>query len=223
MSRRKIRSVLLPKQDGATPEEWSASPLFYDHAALRSAYPILKILLAPAWVTLTHTHDKSQKVLHVLRPPEGFVQSWFSRYVIEKGGGPEQVFKDNLPSLQVILEQFERTSDFPNSFSTFNLVVSELWRWRYMNELLIERLCDSSRYMLITYQDLMTERVASAERIFTFAGLQMNDASRHAIEAMQNTLFAKRQSDGLDPVLVSDAIAQVLGESAHYKTLSGAM
>lgn len=221
MSRGRIRAQLLPRQDGATVEEWPCPAFYYDGAALARALPVLKILLAPAWTLRAHDLFDTQRVVHVIRPPESFVQSWWSRYVTGIGGGPEQVFADNQPSLRRILVHFGRAAEMPQGYSLRALVVSELWRWRYMNEVLAERLSASERYLPVPYEAVMADRLAWAEKIYAFAGLEMTEETRAQVTGMRNTLFGQRKPDGLEPDLVAAAMDEITADSAWWKTFGG--
>ena len=221
MSRARLRARLLPRQDGRTVEEWPCPGLYYDHEALARALPVLKILLAPAWTRRAHDLGGTQRVVHVIRRPEGFVQSWWSRYVTGIGGGPEQVFADNLPSLRRILQHFGRAGEMPQGYSLRALLVSELWRWRYMNEMLADGLSGSERYLPVPYEAVMAERTAWAEKIYAFAGLEMTAAARAQVTGMRNTLFGQRKPDGLEPGLVAAAVDEITADSAWWKTSGG--
>jgi hypothetical protein len=221
MSRGRLRARLLPKVDGHTVEEWPCPAFYHDPAALARALPVLKILLAPAWVTRAHALFPTQKVVHVVRPPEGFLQSWWSRYVTGIGGGPEQVFADNQPSLARILAHFGRAEEMPQGYSLQALLVSELWRWRYMNEVLAAALSGSDRYLMAPYRSMMKERMAWAENIYAFAGLDLTDSVRAEVGVMQNTLFGIRKPDGLEPVLVAEVVDEVMRDSAFATAFAG--
>lgn len=218
MSRTRLRVRLLPRQDGVPVEEWPCPGLYYDREALARALPVLKILLAPAWTRHAHDLFETQRVVHVVRPPGAFAQSWWSRYVTGIGGGPEQVFADNQPSLARILAHFGRAEEMPQGYSLRALLISELWRWRYMNEVLAKALSGSERYLIVPYQSVMKERTLWAKKIYGFAGLEMPQDAQQKVAAMQNTLFAKRKPDGLEPDLIAEAVEEVMTDSAWWKT-----
>lgn len=213
MSRGKIRACLLPRSGGKVVEEWPCPGLYYDSAAQARALPVLKILLCPAWTLRAHDLIPSQHVVHVVRRPQGFIQSWWGRYVTGIGGGPEKVFADNQPSLIRILKYFGHTQDMAPAYSLEALVASELWRWRYVNEVMLAQLSGSPRYLKLAYEEVMADKLHWAKNIYGFAGLEMTPASRHAVKTMENTLFGARKPDGLDPALVADAIEQVMAGS----------
>ena len=221
VARGKLRSLWLPRRDRATVEEWIAPRFHIDRAALRQMQPVLKILLAPAWTLAGRKAIPDTRVFHVLRAPDGFAQSWWGRYVNAIGGGPEQVFADNQPSLIRILRHFGRADEMPEDYSLRALVVSELWRWRYMNEIVLEGLAGSDGYLLIPYEGVMADRPGWARRIFDAADLDMTEDIATAVADMRNTLFSRRKGAGLDAAMVSDAIDEVLDGSPYAETLRG--
>jgi hypothetical protein len=213
MSRRKFRALVLPRQQGATVEEWLCPGLYFDPAELARALPVLKILLAPDWIIRAHDLVETGRVVHVVRHPQDFVQSWWSRYVTGIGGGPEKVFADNQPSLTRILRHFGKERASPAVYSLEGLVISELWRWRYVNEVMLDRFSGSSRYLKLAYERVMKDKLSWAERLFEFTGLEMTPACRSSVKKMENTLFQARKADGVDPALVEAAVEQVMGDS----------
>lgn len=221
LSRRRVRALILPKTQGRPTEEWPAPSLYFDRTALGRALPVLKILLAPGWVLQAHDVIPEQRVVHMVRPPQDFVQSWWSRYVTGIGGGPEKVFADNQPSVRRILRHFGREPEMPRHYRPEALVASELWRWRYVNEVMLERLSGTPRYIRLTYDSVIEDRLHWAETLYRFAGLDMSPDSRQAIDGLQNTLFGKRKSDGLDAQMVAHEVARVLDQSPWRSALEG--
>lgn len=213
MARGRLRALMVPQENGETVEEWLSPALYYDSAALARALPVLKMLLAPAWISHAHALVDTQHVVHVIRRPEGFVQSWWSRYVTGVGGGAEKVFADNQPSLRRILAHFDRPAEMPEHYSLEALVTSELWRWRYMNEVMLAQLARAPRYLKLAYEDVMADKPLWGDKIYAFAGLEMTPDCRQQIDNMQNTLFGRRKPDGLDPALVAGAVETVLHDS----------
>lgn len=226
MSRAKLRACILPRLNGKIVEQWPCPSFYYARELLSEAFPVIKIHLVPAWYIKAHEAFPSQRLIQVIRRPEKFIQSWWSRYVIGIGGGPEKVFADNQPSLRKILEYFGRQDEIPRHYSLEGLLASELWRWRYMNEMIFDNLSHSDRYMLVPYECVMNDRLRWAEEMFEFAGLDMAAECRRKITDMQNTLFKKRK-DGLESSLVDPVVEQVLADSPlldiHLRVEPGAV
>lgn len=212
MSRRKLRRLILPRVEGRTLEEWRRPAICVDREKFQAALPVFK-LMAPAWAIRAHAPHPQQKVVHVIRNPHNFLQSWWGRYVGKIPGGPERVFADNQISVPRILSYFGQQNTSPPDFSTYELVVSELWRWRYLNETMSDALSSSSRYIQVYYEDAIADKAAFADTLFSFAGLAMSNDIRDQISGQRNTLFKPRSQDGLDPALVKDAVAHVLSDS----------
>lgn len=216
MSRRSLRRPFLPRVGGKIVQDWRCPRFYIDQVRLETALPVMKILLTPAWIIKSHQNSPAQKVIHVIRDPEGFIQSWWGRYVQTAPGGPERVFADNLPSLAPILAHFGASNEGFEAYSLRALVVSELWRWRYMNEILLDTLGPSTRYIHAPYRAVMADRMTWAETLYDFADLPLSSDTRQKVEGMRNTLFAGRPTNGLDTKLVRGGIVEVL-ENSLYK------
>ena len=90
-----------------------------------------------------------------------------------------------------------------------------------LQQVLAEALSGSERYLPVPYEAVMADRTAWAEKLYAFAGLEMTEETRAQVEAMRNTLFGERKSDGLEPDLVAAAVEEVTADSAWWKTFGG--
>lgn len=213
MNRPKFRWFFMPRQGGKPVEQWNAPRFYMDRTQLSQALPVFKVLLCPAWAIKAHKICPGQRIVHVIRQPQDFIQSWWSRYVRRMDLPPEQVFMDNLPSVTRIQAHFGRANEGTQDYSMKNLLISELWRWRYVNEVMVQHLGGSDRYLQVGYESAMADQPAWAEKVFAFAGLEMTETSRQAVAGMRNILFKERQPDGLDPALVEEAVHHILSDS----------
>ncbi len=218
MSRSKLRRMVLPAERN---DQWPCPAAYFDPPAQKAALPVLKILMCPGWITAAHPQVPAQHVLHIVRNPLGFVQSWWKRYVMRNPGGPEQVYADNRPSVRSIRQFYGKTEPLPDKFTLRNLVASELWRWRYVNERMQSTLAGSPRYMRLDYEMAVADRLETARKLYGFAGLDMPDKTLSRIAGMRNTLFAKHSPDGLDQDLIEDAIHEVMDDSRHTAVAYG--
>lgn len=186
--------------------------LLCDPSKIATCLPIFKILLWPGRIASTHAHMPGQRVIHVVRDPATFLKSWFTRYVHETAKDPGQVFRDNLPSIQRIMPAFGQDSTRINAFSERNLLESELWRWRYMNETLYDALRGSDRYMYVLYSDLVSRPKHHAEQMMAFCGLSPDPAFQSRIGRTEN-IFKPSKSKQPDPDLITDVVETVMANS----------
>lgn len=184
--------------------EWSVRWL---HRSQTPVLPVFKLLLQPNWVVQRHADETGQHVVHVVRAPAGFVQSWRNRWV---GTSPETVYAENLLTLPPVLAHFGRERVTEPGFSEAALVESELWRWRYMNEVPLVALRGSPRYRTVGYGALTADPAGQAAALCRFLGLPLDEAGHARAAAQSNTLFRTPHRTTVDPVLVADLAAAVL-------------
>lgn len=217
LAHRKIRKIL-PQP---LREEWPIGSFFRDAREFARMIPIFKILLMPRWIMETHDADRQQLVLHVVRDPVGFTRSWFNRYVKGVNGNPEHVFDQNMQHIDMLLAQFGRNFRSGRVYSREALIESELWRWRYMNEILYSALNTSPRYKMMLYRDLVGNRFDAAAEIYDWAGLEMADEVKSHLSSMQNTLFDKPHSHDLPKDMILDIAGHVLKGSSQAPLFEG--
>ncbi|MEO1613089.1 MAG: hypothetical protein AAFU55_12165, partial [Pseudomonadota bacterium] len=151
---RRLRRVLGAVFGEYRNEEWRRPDFYQDRSALERALPVYKILLVSGWLTRSHSAHSGQKVLHIVREPLSFLHSWRNRYVAVHTSGEEEVYAANMKTTQRILDHFDAKSNCGDGFSEENLIETELWRWRYMNEVLLAALGSSDRYKILRFEDV---------------------------------------------------------------------
>jgi hypothetical protein len=199
-SRTTLRNAL-----GIKGGEWQAAGLKGERV------PVFKILLRPHWATVTHSHDRNQHVIHVVREPVAFILSWWNRYVLRDAqGGPQAVYNDNLRTVPKILAHYGARLASGNEYSFEALIETELWRWRYMNEWPMEHLSGSDRYVIWKYSDLNADAPNVALSAFDWLGLALDAGTQHRISTVKNTLFSRSHREILDRELISRLARHVL-------------
>lgn len=176
-------------------------------------FPVYKILLRPHWVLNTHATDTGQFVIHVMREPLGMIKSWRGRYVSRAKGGPAAVHAANMATIDKILDHFGGKLKSGEPFSESSLVETELWRWRYMNEVAYRALAASDRYRVWTYSDLMCHRQETAEEGFAWLGLSIDAGTQKRLQSMTNTLFHNKPNVPTNDEMVRDLMGHVLEDS----------
>lgn len=210
LPRPRLRRVLAPVVPALRRTEWPVGRL---HRPDAPVLPVLKILLQPHWIGRTHAADDGQRVIHVLRAPEGFIRSWRNRWVASAAGGPEAVYAANLETLPGILEALGGRRLSHPAFSEAALIESELWRWRYMNEIPFAALHGTPRYRAILYDRLTDAPAETAGDLCAFLGLTLDEQGRARAAAQENRLFAAPHTASVDAGLVADLAAGVLDGS----------
>ena len=167
-----------------------AIPYYAEPNSLANIYPVLKVLLYSGWLIDAFYGDPRMKIILNIREPKAFLRSWEHRYV--RHAGPESVFQDNLQTLPAILAHFNAESCMPQSYSPRALFESELWRWRYINEILLETLGKEERFTTITYDAYDKAPIEEIKRLYAFAGLTFDQEVEARAGLLRNTLFAPR-------------------------------
>jgi hypothetical protein len=72
-------SSLLPSLRG---QEWEIPWWLGSRASLARALPILKLVAPPGWATFVLRRRPAIPVLHIVRHPGGFLNSWANRYLV---------------------------------------------------------------------------------------------------------------------------------------------
>ncbi|WP_339947428.1 hypothetical protein [uncultured Albimonas sp.] len=210
LARRRLRQDLLGRlAPGLRGQEWDRPMLCTNADALDAALLVLKIRPS-SWLLRTHFGDPDQIVVHQIREPRAFLNSWHNRWVARDGGGAETVYRATLRVLPAILADFGEDPARFDRYSEETLIESELWLWRHLNETLHLALRDSPRYRLVTYEAFDRDPAAETAEVLKLCGLDAPTSVLERVGAMQNTLFGARHGATLDPALCERAMARVL-------------
>lgn len=206
LPRRSFRPLTAAKSRG----EWAVPDIFLNKSILNDIIPVYKILLRPHWITNTHQSSANQYVLHIIRSPLGFINSWYNRYITANKLNERDVHRANMDSVEVILRRLNGAMRSGWHFSTESLIESELWRWRYMNDTLYSELKMSPRYKLVHYRNLTQSAVDAGREIYDWLGLDRCEWLDEGVKGMRNTLFPSRHRKNLPSDLVLDLAESVL-------------
>ncbi|MEL6644587.1 MAG: sulfotransferase [Pseudomonadota bacterium] len=211
--RRRVRSALSFINPAYRTLEWPCPSLYISPKRLRESYPVFKILRSPVPITATHAQDPHQRVAHMIRDPKGNLRSWYNRYILRTAGSPQKVFTDNMTQVPAILRHYGEDPNRYGEFSEEALFETQLWLWRYIQETLIERIGHSDRYVSFLYSDAVKKPVQTAEKLYSFLGLEFTEAHAEKVRATRNTLFAKGHSHDVPEAKMEAAIKAVLDGS----------
>lgn len=198
--------------------EWQVPSVYVSQRRLAQAIPVFKLNCAAGWIARVIDTEPGMKIVHNIREPRGFLQSWYNRYLVgRRTGNKEQVYRDNLRTLAPILDYYGAEWHHGQNFSEIALVESQLWRWRYFNEALMEFSDRPDRYIRVLYSEVTDDRVAVAERIFAFCGLDVDTATQGRIVKQQRRLFTEPHTTAADPAILDAALSRVLQNSEIAK------
>lgn len=207
--RRRLHSLGLMHR----PTEWEVPTAFVNTQKLSEASLVLKLNSSPIWTAEIAHKDPRSRIVHNIRNPYDFLQSWYNRFIVGKGRG-FRPFEKRIADVPRILEYFGREdADRLMHSETENLVEVELWRWRYANELFLELSSLEEQYLRVTYDEVENDRMATAENLYRFAGLPFDRAAEARVTAMQNVLFKKSHQTKLDQDFCKNLVERVLSDS----------
>ena len=190
-------------------EEWPCPAAIYDTDLQAKALPVLKIMLDSGGLRKAHDIMPGQHVVHLIRRPDGFLNSWLNRYVLDAGEGHHKVWSENQASLTRILAYFDEDPTRCSQYSSAALIESELWRWRYLNESLL-KLSPSSRYKLVTYEAAKAAPLKIAQDLYDFAGLDFGSQHQQRIAAIKNRRFAAPHTEAFATKDIDTVMENVL-------------
>ena len=194
------------------PSEWALTGFGSDLTAPPGARLVLKLNSCPGWTAALAVGDSACRVVHNIRDPQDYLQSWYNRF-IQNGFGTRS-FEENFEDVPRILAYFGRDkAERLREPSEDNVVEVEVWRWRFINERLRELASLDARYLMVTYAEVEADAGAVARRLFELAGLPLDKAADARIRTMRNTLFARPHKTALNSDLCQRTIDKVLEDS----------
>lgn len=211
--RRALTAMKILESEG----EWRLPAAFMRRERSSDVLPVLKLNSTPAWAVALAKADERALILHNIRDPFDYLQSWYNRFIISKSG--TKSFEKNFQDVPKLLAFFDRTgAERLREPTDANLIEVELWRWRYINEVLLSLRDRRDQYLIMTYSEIEADLLGAARRVFAFAGLPFDHAEEVRIGNLSNVLFQVPHRAQLDPVSCRATMAKVL-EDSPLKTL----
>lgn len=194
------------------PGEWDLPDLFLNKDRMSHVRLVLKLNSCPAWAMALGKEDERCKILHNIRDPFEYLQSWYNRFIKKHAGTSS--FESRFEDVPRLLAHFGRDdADRLRQPTEENLVEVELWRWRYINERLQSLAPLAGRYLLITYPEMEADIVGAAKKVFDFADLPFGHQEEMRVTTMRNVLFQTPHSASLDPELCENLVSKILEDS----------
>ena len=104
-------------------------------------------------------------MVHIVRHPGGFLNSWINRYVNRFNYG--EIKTANAERLEIISHL---DSEWKNRFDDIQSMTaeeSELWYWLYANEMIFRAGQGQDNYLLIIYEELANEPLKLVNSIYS--------------------------------------------------------
>ncbi|WP_245243000.1 sulfotransferase domain-containing protein [Pararhodobacter sp. SW119] len=212
LGKTRVRRLLGPLGLLDGQDEWRVPSPLLAESRLPDARLVLKLNGTPAWAAALAQADPGCRILHNIRAPAAYLQSWYNRFI--RNGVGTASFEANFRDVPRILAHFGRhDADRLAEPVEANLVEVELWRWRYINESLQSLAAHSDRYLLLTYSEIEADLPGSAKRVFDFTELPLDPVEEIRIRSLKNVLFREPHKTSLDAALCDRLVCTVLEDS----------
>ncbi|AFY77767.1 MAG: sulfotransferase [Hydrococcus sp. C42_A2020_068] len=165
LNKRKVRQLLSLAMPGLGESEWFVSWWLASQDALKRAFVVLKLNQVLAWAEWLLLNRPQALVIHIVRHPGGFLNSWQNRYLTTQD--PEAVKKANYERLQQIANSDSHWAKRFGDLETMSVEESELWYyWCYAAETIHGAGCDRENYLYIVYEELVADPLAVTEMLY---------------------------------------------------------
>ncbi len=168
---------------------WLASP-----ASLASALPVLRTggsLPCVAWVL---ANRPNARVLHMVRHPGGFTNSWKRRYLGEGDAG--EIRRANLARLAEVSRVAPHWADRFGALEALSTEEAELWFWRYATESTWEAGRRHRAYKCVTFESLAADLPGTLRDVYAHCGLALPGSVLAAAERMPSRFSGKAEAAG---------------------------
>jgi hypothetical protein len=179
VERPRLRSLMSKLSPALRRREWVMPWWLGRHGALEQALAVLKIVQAPGWATWVLANRPNVRVLHIVRHPGGFLNSWRRRYLAKRDA--ESVSDANRARLKLIAEESRDWAERFGDIETMAVEESELWYWLYACEQIHRAGHGSPMYHLVVYEEMADEPVRVARGVFEACGLPWTQELEEAV------------------------------------------
>jgi hypothetical protein len=136
---------------------------------LAESLGVLKFVQAPIWAAWVLNHRPNVQVLHIVRHPGGFLNSWKNRWLNEND--PQRVRQANRDRLEAVRKARPEWEPLFGDIDAMGVVESELWYWRFASEAIHAAGQGKQQYELIVYEQLVANPPELAGRVYDVCGV----------------------------------------------------
>jgi hypothetical protein len=174
---RRTLSVAVPSLRGA---EWVVPQWIGSPGALEESLPVLKLGAVPGWAGWVLDERPEALVVHIVRHPGGFLNSWRTRFLNKHDR--TEVTLANRERLRAIATREPDWAALFGDFEQMSAEESELWFWRYCCEVTDGKGAGSSRYLLVIYEQLTQRTLEISRTLYEACGLEWTKSIARRIE-----------------------------------------
>ncbi|MEX0653285.1 MAG: sulfotransferase [Phycisphaeraceae bacterium] len=195
----KLRRVASVAQPALAEAEWPAPRWWARPAVLAEAVAVLKLNQAPGWACWALTQRPKATVVHIIRHPGGFLNSYLNRWLA--GHDRDAVTGRNRERLRQIAEVDREWAGRFGDVEAMSAEAAELWFWRYAAEMIHRTGDGRPNYHLVVYERLAMQPFEQTRRLYEACGLAwsatVEQAVREGASASRSTAIAQAWRDRL--------------------------
>ena len=150
-------------------DEWPIPSFILNLKKWNNCLKVFKFVQAPGWAGFLLKNRPDIPVLHIVRHPGGFLNSWSQRYLSLKD--KQKTLDDCRERIKRLVAHSESWKKRIGDVDRLDLDTLELWYWCYANRELFELGQKKPNYILISYEELATEPVKVMKKIYSSLGL----------------------------------------------------
>jgi hypothetical protein len=164
---RNLISFFLPSLRGS---EWIILPNWLtEKTFFENAVKVFKFTQVPGWASWIVHNQPEAIILHIVRHPGGFLNSWKNRWL--NLNSKKEVAEANRKRLYLITKSDSKWKTLFGDIDVISVEESELWFWRYACETIHKSCMKSQNYKLIIYDDLVKSPVEISKSIYSLCKL----------------------------------------------------
>jgi hypothetical protein len=164
LNKRRLRQLLSLVMPKFSKPEWPLPWWLVNKSALKKALPVFKLNQVPVWGEWILLNRPQVLVIHIVRHPGGFLNSWQNRYLSSRAKDVVKI-ANKTRLKQVASHDAQWASRFGN-IESMPVEESELWYWCYANEIIYLAGLSSPNYFRIIYEELATDTLNVMKHVY---------------------------------------------------------
>ena len=164
LSKKKWRLLVSLVMPSLRQTDWLVPWWFANLHALEEASTVLKLNQIPAWAEWVLRNHSAILVIHIVRHPAGFLNSWRKRYLAKHDS--VKVRRSNEERLTKIADSDKRWAKLFGNVRAMTLDELELWYWRYASETIDIAGDGQANYLRIIYEDLVSDTLKISKQLY---------------------------------------------------------
>jgi hypothetical protein len=179
--RRRVREALRRVLPAMRPGEWPLPRWLGDAEALERALAVIKLTQAPGWACWVLEQRPQARVIHIVRHPGGFLNSWRNRYLASRD--EQAVRAANARRLALVIAADPGWGPRLGDLDAMSVSESELWYWLYACEVIEQSGLGRPGYQRLLYEELTAAPLERAREVYRTCGLEWSEDVARSIGA----------------------------------------